>query len=156
MYIMGSTARWKRFHYDVLADVHKACGFTPESDEVAKFLGFPLIEPFKMREEQLPHYNNFVPSAYISPPSSPSRQSSDTAVDHGPFLAVGDSITLFTAAGSELYTIVGVKQSRIDLGAEDVTIQSVASRAPYEKPLSYSAGNEGIREVVLHSLAVLL
>lgn len=54
---MESGSFWQRFHYDVLADVHKTCGFTPESDEVTKFLNFPLMDPFKMREEQPLDYN---------------------------------------------------------------------------------------------------
>lgn len=62
VYINGRIAEWRSFHYDVLANVHKACGFDPESDEVAKFLGLPLMEPFVLSEERVPHHHRIVRS----------------------------------------------------------------------------------------------
>ncbi|KAJ7599990.1 hypothetical protein C8J56DRAFT_1072715 [Mycena floridula] len=31
--------------YPILWDIHKACGFDPESTEMAEYLGYPLLEP---------------------------------------------------------------------------------------------------------------
>ncbi|KAJ7580555.1 hypothetical protein C8J56DRAFT_1058203 [Mycena floridula] len=31
--------------YSILWDIHKACGFNPESTEIAEYLGYPLLEP---------------------------------------------------------------------------------------------------------------
>jgi hypothetical protein len=36
--------RWRTRHYQALRELHQACGFDPDSDEVARFLGLPLAE----------------------------------------------------------------------------------------------------------------
>ncbi|KAJ7574708.1 hypothetical protein C8J56DRAFT_463922 [Mycena floridula] len=37
--------QWWRQIYTILWDIHKACGFDPESTEMAEYLGYPLLQP---------------------------------------------------------------------------------------------------------------
>ncbi|KAJ7575663.1 hypothetical protein C8J56DRAFT_900965 [Mycena floridula] len=36
--------------YPILWDIHQACGFDPESTEMAEYLGYPLLEPRNMSQ----------------------------------------------------------------------------------------------------------
>jgi hypothetical protein len=41
---MARYTSWKFHHYDVLRQLHTVCGFDPESDAVARYLGIPDFE----------------------------------------------------------------------------------------------------------------
>ncbi|KAJ7573229.1 hypothetical protein C8J56DRAFT_904005 [Mycena floridula] len=73
--------QWWRI-YPILWDIHKACGFDPESTEMAEYLGYPLLEPRKSvsprfgrsQDTDHPLFSGYVSEAELDNGSSSSHE----------------------------------------------------------------------------------
>lgn len=44
LHVYGESCSLSPHHYDALRTIHIGCGFDPDSDDVAKALGYPILE----------------------------------------------------------------------------------------------------------------